>query len=79
MNKRPKKSRKQKVRVYCYRKNGSFKIWIDLFLSLFPDGRVSVKSLKFVRSKIKEVNIQNQYYAWNKIRGIKVNAFNYYL
>ena len=59
------------TRIYCYRRNGSFKIWIDIVLEPGYQG---------VEQAIAAARIMNKtrkYYASKKIAIIKVNGIDY--
>ena len=54
-------------RVYCYRKNKSFKIWFDINLNGGDIFKVAIK-------KARELNKENRYYSSEKIRFIEING-----
>lgn len=65
------------MRIYCFRKNKAYKIFIDRFFSLESDGRLSLQSFKKLRKEIYRINKESRYYASEKIVAIRVGHFSY--
>ena len=59
------------TRIYCYRRNGAFKIWIDMELDPGYQG------VEQAIAAATAMNKTRKYYASKKIAIIKVNGIDY--